>query len=159
MSETATPARTRRRLGLTFLSVGAAALALTAGVASAKEITSGGGGGGGGGGGTTTCVPVTSLTAKGDPKVGELGFASIDVSYSVKPCDADPVIVHTSVAAWADPTQVVYDNPTALENGKFTVNGVKVRTTYKVTVAVTDAVTGAAEGTSSVFVAAIPKGV
>lgn len=104
-------------------------------------------------------MPVTSLTAKGDPRVGELGFAAIDVTYSVKPCDADPVTVHTTVAEYFNATQVVYDNPAALLNDKFRVNGVRVRTTYKVTVEVTDAVTGVREGISSISVAAVPKGV
>lgn len=154
----ATPTRSNRRRVAAFLSAGAAALALTAGVAGAAEIGTGGGGGGGGGG-TAVCNPVTSLTAKGDPKVGELGFAAADVTYAVKPCDADPVIVHVTVAEWADATQVVYDNPDAVLNGKFRVNGIKIRTTYKVSVEVTDAITGVREGLGTTFVAAVPKGV
>ena len=154
---TATPARptsTRRRLGAALLGAGLLVSAW-GGVASAKEI----GSGGGGGTATATCSPVSSLTARSDARAGETGLATIDVSYGVKSCTKAAVTASVTVAEYANPAAVVYDNPTAALNGKFTVFGVKVRTTYKVTVSVYDAATGASVGSSSVYAAAIPKGV
>lgn len=133
-------------------------LAVGIGVASvqAKEI----GSGGGGGGGTATCSPISSLTVKSDARVGELGIAAIDVSYGVKPCVQGQVVnVATSVNELSTPDVFVWLDLAAPLNGKFTVGGVKVRTTYKVTVTVVDATTGAVVGAQSVYTAAIPKGV
>lgn len=150
------PAARRRRLA-TVLGGGALLLALVGGTAAAKEI---GSGGGGGGGGTAVCNPVSSLTVKADPRVGELGFANLDASYGVKPCtNGQAVTVHVSVYEYLDNSVVVYDDPAALLNGKFTVNGIRVRVTYVVKVEVFDAATGQLAGSQSAFVAAIPKGV
>jgi hypothetical protein len=44
------------------------------------------GSGGIGGGVTAGCQPVTSLTAKGDAKIGETGLASVQLGWGVKPC-------------------------------------------------------------------------
>ncbi len=138
------------------LAAGVLVVAAAAATASAKEI----GSGTGGGATTPTCNPVSSLTVKADPRVGELGFASIAVSYSVKPCvNGQIVTVANTVAEYLDSTVVVYSDPAAPLNGKFTANGVRVRTTYKVTIDVLDASTGQLVGTLSAFTAAIPKGV
>jgi len=121
----------------------------------AKEITSGGGGVGG----TTTCNPVSSLTAKGDPRVGETGLSSIDVSYSVKPCiNGQMVRVQTDVYESLTGASAYLNTDSPL-NGKFTVFGIKVRTSYTVRVTVTDTATNAVVGTQTIFAAAIPKGV
>lgn len=149
----------RRRLVSLFVGGVVAAglgLGVTAGTAAAKEI----GSGGGGGGGTTVCNPVNNLSYRGDARVGETGLASIDVSYSVKPCDpAQTVTVTTHVARLSDATNIVWDDPAAPLSGKFTVFGVATRTSYLVTVTVFDGATGAVAGTRSITAAAIPKGV
>ena len=151
MSRFANP---RRLLAATML--GAALIAAAPATGFAKEI----GSGGGGGGGTATCSPVSSLVVKADARAGETGLATIDVSYGVKPCiNGQAVTASVSVSEYLNPAVVMYDNPTAPLNGKFTVFGVRVRVTYKVTVTVIDVATGAVAGTQSAFVAAIPKGV
>lgn len=157
MPPKSTPPRpARRRLArLSAVVLGAALLAgALAGPASAKEITSGGGGGGG----TTVCNPVSSLSYKGDARVGETGLASIDVSYSVKPCvSGQAVTVRTVVAESANPAAVVWDDPAAPPSGRFTVFGVRVNYSYTATVFVYDAATGALAGQRSIFVAAVRK--
>jgi hypothetical protein len=121
----------------------------------AKEITSGGTVGVG----TVACDPVSSLTYKGDARVGETGLASIKVSYSVKPCDKTQA-VRVGVEVYENATGVrVYDNQNALFSNTFDVFGIKVRTSYIVKVTLYDAVTGSVVGTKSIFAAAIPKGV
>jgi len=81
---------------------------------------------------------VQSLKAQGDARAGgEPGTATIDVDYSVKPCDSKRVVtVETVVAESYNPDQVVWDDTAAPESGKFTLGGVKLNTTYKVTVLV-----------------------
>ena len=107
---------------------------------------------------STACSPVSSLRAQGDTSTGETGMASIDVDYSVKPCDSkQEVTVETNVAESFDPTAVVWNDPQAPLSGKFTVYGVKLRTTYKVKVTVRDAGTGVVLGSSSVSASATPK--
>ena len=147
--------RPTRRLVGAMLGAGLMAISF-AGAASAKEI---GSGGGTATGGTGVCSPISNLSAKADPRVGELGFASIDVRYGVKPCDAGAVTVTTNVAEWLTPASVVWNDTAAPLNGKFTVNGIRVRTTYTVTVTVRSAADGSVVGTSTIFTAAIPKGV
>ena len=119
----------------------------------AKEVTSGG---------TpvpATCNPVKSLSYRGDARVGETGLSSIDVSYSVSPCDKTiPVRVGVAVIE-SIPNTVVYENQDALMSDKFTVFGVKVRTSYKVVVTVYNALTNEVLSSSTIFAAAIPKGV
>lgn len=148
------PFRIGRRLGAV---VGAGLLVLALGnPASAKEV-------GSGGGGVTApaaCSPVSRLTAKSDPRAGETGFATSDVSYGVKPCtNGQAVTVAVSVYETLNPASVVYSDPAAALNGKFTVVGIKARTSYTVKVVVTDAATGAVAGTGTITTAAIPKGV
>jgi hypothetical protein len=143
---------TTRRLVFAAAAV-TAALSLAA-PASAKEIASGG---------TpvsSTCSPVSNLKAQGDARAGETGLATIDVDYDVKPCNSkQAVTVETTVAESFNPSVVVWDDTAAPESGRFTVSGVKLRTTYKVTVIVRDAATGSTLGTASVSAAAVPKGV
>ena len=122
----------------------------------AKEVTSGGTPAGTG---TVACDPVSSLTYRGDARVGETGLASIKVSYSVKPCDKNQS-VRVGVEVYENATGIrIYDNPDSLFSNTFEVFGVKVRTSYIVKVTVYDSVTGAVVGTKSIFAAAIPKGV
>jgi len=133
-----------------------AALIILAGATgvSAKEITSGGTPAG-----TTACAPVSSLSYRGDARVGETGLASIDVSYSTKQCDKT-VTQRVAVQMFENATgDVVYDNADAAASSKFTVFGVKVRTSYIVRVSVYNAATGALIGSQTIFAAAIPKGV
>jgi hypothetical protein len=127
-----------------------------AGTASAKEITSGGGTGGT----TTTCSPVSSLTTRGDARVGETGLASIDINWGVKPCDSkQAVTVDVTMYESANPAAVAYSNPAAPLSGRVTVFGIKIRTSYTVKVTVRDAATGALVGTGTAFAGATPKGV
>ncbi|MEY2665813.1 MAG: hypothetical protein RLZZ480_918 [Candidatus Parcubacteria bacterium] len=131
------------------------ALLLMAVPAFAKEITSGGGGGGV----TTTCNPVSSLTYKGDARVGETGLAGIKVSYTVKPCIKNQA-VRVGVEVYESATGLrIYEDTDALLSNTFDVFGVKVRTSYTVKVTVYDRLTGEVVGTRSIFAAAIPKGV
>jgi len=123
----------------------------------AKEIASGGATGG-----VTTpaCSPVSSLVVKGDAKTAETGLASIAVSYGVKPCtNGQAVTAGVTISEYLNPAVVVYNNPNASLNGKFTVSGVRLSTSYKVTVTVVDTATGSIAGTQTTFVAAVPKGV
>lgn len=134
------------RTTLFVAAASAAAVLSLAAPASAKE---------GGSGGTTTtptCSPVQSLRAQGDARAGgEPGTATIDVDYSVKPCDnKQAVTVETLVAETWYPDQVVWDDTAAPESGKFTVYGVNVNTLYKVTVLVRDAGSGALVGSATV---------
>ncbi len=118
--------------------------------ASAKEVASGG---------TpvsTTCNPVSSISYKGDARVGELGFASIDMKYSVKPCDSNAVTVKVELIESSNGT-VVYSNSAAPLSSTITVNGVKVNTSYTIVVSVYDASTGNLVGTSKAFAAAKTK--
>ena len=149
------PRPARRRLAAALLGAGVLVAAFGGSAASAKEI-----GSGGGGTTTPTCNPVSSLTVRSDARAGETGLATIDVSYGVKPCDGKQVVTAaTKVSEYLNPTVVAYQNPSAPLNGKFTVFGVRVRVTYKVTVSVYDAATGAFVGELSTYTAAIPKGV
>ena len=108
--------------------------------------------------GTTTDV-VVQIGDRTLAGVGETGLASIDVTYSVKPCDATPVTVTTRVAEWFDPTAIAWDDAAAPLSGKFTVFGIRLRTTYRVAVEVRSAVDGSLLGSQQVGVAAVPKGV
>ena len=155
LTTTTTNSKRRRQAGL-LLGLGLAAASFS-GTAVAKEI---GSGGTVGGVGTAVCNPVTSLTVKSDPRVGELGFASIQTSYGVKPCtNGQAVTVEAKISEWANPSVVIYDDPNAPLNNKFVANGVRLRVTYQVTISVYDATTGALAGTLSAFTAAVPKGV
>ena len=64
-----------------------------------------------------------------------------------------------TVAEYADRTAVIWDDQNAPVNGKFTAFGVKLRTSYIITVAVYDAATSELVGQLSAFAAAVPKGV
>jgi hypothetical protein len=89
------------------------------------------------------CQAVQSLKASGDARVGDLNFASIQVDYSVKPCDSKQVVaVETLMWENFDPSNVVWDDPAAPTSGRFTVTGVKRNTNYRVTVVVRDAANG-----------------
>jgi hypothetical protein len=125
------------------------------GASSAKEITSGGAPAGGN---VAVCSPVKSLSYRGDARVGETGLAAIDINYSVAPCDKNPVRVSVVMFESANGA-VFYDNQDAALSGKFTLFGVKVRTSYQVVVTVYDAQSNAVVGTQRIFAAAIPKGV
>lgn len=114
---------------------------------------------GGGGATAAVCTPVKSLSYRGDARVGETGLSSIDVSYSTAPCDKS-VLTRVEVVMFESATgEVVYSDTDALSSNKFTVFGVKVRTSYQVKVSVVNAVTGEVTGSQTIFAAAIPKGV
>ncbi len=113
--------------------------------------------GGGGGGVTAGCQPVTSLTAKGDSKIGETGLASVQLGWAVKPCTAGQAVrVVTTITKWST-KEVVYSDENAPLNSKITAF-VAVRNTYQCTVTVIDVATGAVEGTSTVYASTVPKG-
>lgn len=154
MPHTATITRSRRVLCAALLGTALLAAALPA-TSFAKEIVSGGVAATGG---AVACSPISSLTVKADPKVGETGLASVAVTYGVKPCtNGQAVTTNVTVAEYLAPSVVLYDWQNAPTTGKFTAFGVRVRVTYKVTVTVVDTATGAIAGTQSAFVAAIPK--
>ena len=148
-----TQATRSRRTVATLIGAAILAAAVPAAVF-AKEITSGGTTA------STACQPVTSLTYKGDARVGETGLASIAISYGVKPCtNGQAVTVAVEVYEYANPAAVAYADNKAPQSGKFTVFGVKVRTSYVAKVSVFDASTGNLVGSMSIFAAAVPKGV
>ena len=152
---TRTPTRTRKLFCSALLGTALMAAAIPA-TSFAKEI---GSGGGTATGGTTACSPISSLTVKADPRAGETGVATMDVSYGVKACNKGQALnVDVNVSETVTGTLFV-DMPESPLNGKFTLGGIKVRVSYKVTVTAFDAATGAVAGTQSAFVAAIPKGV
>ena len=135
--------------------LGTALLAALPGAAFAKEV----GSGGGGGGTTTTCSPISSLTVKADATTSDTGAGTVSVSYGVKACTNGQLLTaRTQVAEYLDPSVVIYENPAAPLNGKFTV-GVRTRVTYVVTVTAYDAVTGLVAGVQKAYAAAVPKGV
>ena len=104
--------------------------------------------------------PIVRLAVRPDAHVGDTGFASIDVQYSVAPgCRDQAVMVATSVTEHLDPSVAVHGNPLAPRCGSFTVVGVRTRVTYKVSVSVYDEATGALLGSQTTFTAAIPRGV
>lgn len=128
---------------------------LSAGIASAKEV---------GSGGTTTppaaCNPVSAITYKGDATTSDTATATIQISYGVRPClKGQTLTVTAHVYLNADPSQVVYDDPAAALNGKFTVGGVRANTSYIAQITAIDAATGEVAGTQKAFVAAVYKGV
>jgi len=158
VTATTPPAPTRRARRLAAVLLGASVLAVgLAGPASAKEI---GSGGGGGGGGTAACNPVANLTVKTDATTSDTAVGSIQASYSVKPCSNGQILtVETKVNEFYDPSVVVYDDPAAVLNGKFSVFGIRSRVLYTVSVTAFDAATGAQAGRLATTVAAVPKGV
>ena len=114
-------------------------------------------GGAGGGGGVAVCQPVTSLTVKGDGKVGETGLGSVQMGWGVKPCDASQAVTVTITIANYTTKAVVYTDSNAVQNGKITV-AVASRQLYLCTVTVVDAATGAVIQTRSTTVSTTPKG-
>ena len=88
------------------------------------------------------CQAVTSLKAKGDTRIGETAVGTIQVDYSVKPCDnKQAVTVEALVNEAFTPANVTYDDTNAPLDGRF-VAGAKYNTTYHVTITVRDAGTG-----------------
>lgn len=149
---TAKAARLRKLIGGAAL--GAALVGALPAAAFAKEI---GSGGGTGGGGTTVCSPISSLTVRADAKTSDVRVGTVQVSYGVKPCtNGQSLTVRTTVAEYLNPAVVVYDNPAAPLDGRFTV-GINIRVTYVITVAAYDAVTGALAGSQKAYAAAVPK--
>lgn len=133
--------------------IGVALAAAVPATAFAKEI----GSGGTTTGGTTTCSPITSLSVRADAKTSDLRVGTVQVSYGVKACtNGQALTVRTTVAEYLDPSVVVYDNPAAPLDGKFTV-GVNIRVTYVITIAAYDSVTGALAGSQKAYAAAVPK--
>lgn len=141
--------------GAALLAVaGTLALVSMAGVASAKGDA---GSGGGGTGVPAACNPVSSLTYKGDATTAETGLATVQVSYSVKPCaTGQAVTVDTEVALSADRTSLAYQATDAPLSGRFTAT-VVANTSYVATVTVRDVATGDPVASSSIFVAARSK--
>lgn len=112
---------------------------------------------GGGGGGVAACLPISSLTVKGDGKVGETGLGSVQMGWGVKPCDASQAVNVTVTIANYTTKAVVYTDGSAPLNGKITV-AVPSRQLYLCTVTVVDVATGAVIQTRSTTVSTTPKG-
>lgn len=149
-------ARTRARRRSTGALIAAGVLSLgLAGVASAKEITSGGGGGTA----TTACNPVSSLTYKGDATTSDTGFATIQIDWSAKSCTSAAVTAEVTMFESANPANVVYSDPNAPLSGRVTVGGVLRNHSYQARVDVFDAATHTLQGSKTIFVAAVYKGV
>jgi hypothetical protein len=130
----------------------AAMMVITTGTTNAKELASGAPAP------KPACSDVKSLSYKGDARVGELGFASIDINYSVSPCDKSmPVRVEVTLTqniAGAVPVYIDSDAPLA---SKFTVNGILVNKSYIAKVTVYNASTGELVSSSQIFAAANRK--
>lgn len=151
--EIAWPSPARPASERAALAAGTLVLAF-AGPAAAKEITSGGGTGGA----TTGCAPVTSLKYKGDATTSDTALATVSVDYATKACDKDPVVVRVEMWQSTNPSNVLWLDENAPMSGRFTV-AVTARVSYQVKVTVTDATTGATEGSQTIFAGAVPKGV
>lgn len=122
----------------------------------ARELTSGGTTGGGNV--MPACSPVNSLSVKGDARVGETGLASVEMSWSVKPCDkAQSVRVVAEVINWKT-QELMYQDTNALLSGKATVY-IPNRQLYTGKITVLDTLTGEVLGTKSFTVSTTPKGV
>ncbi len=140
-----------------FCTVGLLALVSLASQVVTLSAEIGTGGGGGGGGGVAVCQPITSLTVKGDGKVGETGLGSVQMGWGVKPCDASQAVNVTVTIANYTTKAVVYTDGAAPLNGKITV-AVPSRQLYLCTVTVVDVATGAVIQTRSTTVSTTPKG-
>lgn len=107
----------------------------------------------------TTCNPVTSLVAKTDARVSELNFASLSVSYSVKTCyNGQTLTVTRTVSEYLNPSVVLYDVTSSSDlSSKFTLNTIKNRVTYKITVTVLDVAAQNVIGSSSILATSVPK--
>ena len=113
---------------------------------------------GAGGGVVSTCSPISGLTVKGDPTVGEIGFASVQMGWSVKPCDKNQaVVVVATIINWKS-GEVIYDDQDAGLNGKLSVF-VPARQIYNCTITVLDAATGDVIQVKTLGVSTTPKGV
>jgi len=143
----------RRRAGVVGLAAGLV-LAAAVGTASAKEV----GSGGTPTPTTTTCSPVTSLGYKGDATTSDTALATVQVSYKVKSCDGSPVTADLLIFQTASPSSLALDAVGVPLSGKLTAV-VRANTSYIARVTVHDAATGAAVGSSQIFVAAVYKGV
>ena len=110
---------------------------------------------------TGTCSPVQSFKTDYRTGIGDTGLSSISADYAVKPCDSKQVVtVAVLVVEAYDPTNVLRDDPAAPLSDKFDVVGVKLGTNYRITITVTDAVTGATVGQESRLASApFPTGV
>ena len=72
--------------------------------------------------------------------------------------DADLPLLSAALARLGVSSEVVvWDDPAAPLSGKFTVFGIRVGVSYRVTVYVTDAATGALVGQQSIFAGASRK--
>ncbi len=116
---------------------------------------------GGIGGGTVivkTCSPVSSMTVKGNATAGELGVGSVQIGWSVKPCDKTQAVrVVAELANWST-KEVVYSNPDAGLDGKITVY-VASGKYYEARILVYSATTGELLGSKVLGASTVGKGV
>ena len=109
-------------------------------------------------GGAAVCSPISSLTAKGDPTVGDSGLSSVQLGWSVKPCSKTQTVrVVVQMINW-NTKEVVYTDVDASLNGKIVVF-VAARQIYDCTVTVLDAVTDEVLGARTVGASTTAKGV
>ena len=120
-------------------------------MATAKEVTSGGGTG------FVACSPVKSLIAKGDARVGETGVATVQVGWSVTPCDKAQSVYTVLTIADTQTRQIYYTATDAGLGGKITAV-VPSRRSCMCTIAVYDTATGALVGSQTVYASTVPKG-
>ncbi len=87
-----------------------------------------------------------------------LVFASIDINYGVKSCDASvPVRVELSLTENTLTGGTFYLDENAAQKGKISIGGVKVNTSYIAKVKVFNASTNELIETKQIFAAAVRK--
>lgn len=106
-----------------------------------------------------TCTPIANFTVKGDYRAGETGVSTIDVSYSVKPCDKTQVVNVKMEIIKFDTKEVLSVSDNLPLSGKYHFAGVGLYGLYTAKITVTDVSTDALVATSSFTVALKPKGV
>ncbi len=93
---------------------------------------------------------------RGDVRDGETGLATMNMTWSVKPCDTRAIRVVVEMKASIS-GEVMYLDENAPLSGSVLVSGIKIRTAYTEMVTVYDAVTGEVIGWKSTAAAANPK--
>lgn len=103
------------------------------------------------------CSPISSLSIKGDSRVGGTSTGSIDLSYSVKPCDKTQTVrVLVQIIEYST-GNVISQNENAPLSGQYHYEAVGLLGYYTGRVTVFDALTGAVLATQYATVNLAPK--
>lgn len=111
------------------------------------------------GGVATVCNPVKSVSVKANVPKGETGLTTVDMSYSVSPCDKNQAVrVEYKFVDWYTKEVVLIDENAPL-SAKVTYFGAVKYNLYQGQVTVYDAVTGEVLGTGGTVVSTAGRGV